>query len=149
MSALAREVEGGANADAALFNLKTIALFNRLMLAGLLADLTYEHYLAVRESDIADPDPTLVLRNLMRFEQRCKVLFTDGLIMSDSMENTFTASIIAFYKKPTMLFAAKHAVLFAMPDNGDHAALFEPLDRIRAIVGNVIACLKAAFPLKC
>ncbi len=40
----------------------------------------------------------------------------------------------------------KHALLFARPPSSDTAALFEPLDRVRAIVGNVIACLKGALP---
>ena len=36
--------------------------------------------------------------------------------------------------------------MFARPDPADTDAVYEPLERIRSIVGNVIACLEAAVP---
>lgn len=48
-----------------------------------------------------------------------------------------------------VLFAKKHAFLFAMPDENDKAALFEPLERMRAIVPNVLACMRASLPSNC
>lgn len=145
LSALARECEGGAMKKEALHNLRSMAPFRRFMLAGLLADLTVEHQKAVRETDTADPDPCLVSQQLARFRLRCRVLFTEGQVYV--IKETFTSNILRFYKDPSAIFVGKEALLFAMPQ--ERAAYFEPLERIRAIVGNVLACLEAALPEQC
>ena len=53
---------------------------------------------------------------------------------------------MAFLREPQVIFAAKHAVMFCMPPPEDTVALHEPLERMRAIVGNVMQCLQAALP---
>ena len=45
-----------------------------------------------------------------------------------------------------VLFAGKNAFLFAMPHEDNRAARFEPLERMRSIVPNVLACMRAAVP---
>ena len=111
-------------------------------LVGGLADLTVEHQKAVRETDTADPDPCLVSQQLARFRLRCRVLFSEGQVYV--IQETLTSNILRFYKDPSAVFVGKEALLFAMPQ--ERAAYFEPLERIRAIVGNVLACLEAALP---
>ena len=142
LSALALECEDGAMKTEARHNLRSMAPFGRFMLAGLLADLTVEHHKAVRETDTADPDPALVSQQLARFKLRCRILFTEG--QAYVIKETFTSSILRFYKDPSAIFVGKEALLFAMPQ--EKAAYFEPLERIRAIVGNVLASMDAALP---
>jgi hypothetical protein len=70
LMALAKEAEGGARAEAALHNLRELAKYNRLMIAGMLADFTVEHQLMVRHTDVADPDPVEVPQLMRQFVAR-------------------------------------------------------------------------------
>ena len=74
-----------------------------MMLTGMMADLTWEHRLAVVWSDTRDPPPEEVMDQLDAFLHRADILFTEGLIMSESMQETFTAQIIKFYREPKFL----------------------------------------------
>ena len=47
-------------------------------------------------------------------------------------------------KEAIRVAGQKNAVLFARP--AEDAAKFEPLERMRAIIGNVLCCLSAAMP---
>ena len=71
-----------------------------------------------------------------------ELLFMQGEVLR--MEHSFTAQILKFLKKPSVLLVKKVAVLFARP--AEDAAKFEPLERMRAIIGNVLCCLSAAMP---
>ena len=55
--ALAKEAEFGARKEAAMYNIRELASYKRLMIAGMLADLTVEHQSIVRQTDVADLDP--------------------------------------------------------------------------------------------
>ena len=57
LEALAPEAEGGSQSQAALHNLNELAQYNRFMIAGMLADLTVEHHICVRQADTVGPDP--------------------------------------------------------------------------------------------
>jgi len=140
--ALAKEAEGGARKEAALHNIQELSKFNRLMIAGMLADLTVEHQQMVRPTDTADPDPVEVPQLMRQFAARVDLLFIKGEVLR--MEYSFTAQIIRFLQKPSLLLVKKLAVLFATP--AGQTAKFEPLERMRAIVGNVLVCLQAALP---
>ena len=50
-SMLAREAEGGHLKRDALHNLRELSPYRRLMLCGLLADVTFEHHLLIRQTD--------------------------------------------------------------------------------------------------
>ena len=63
---------------------------------------------------------------LRKFEHRCKVLFIEGQIMT--MKNTYVAQILEFYRDPSIIFAAKHAIMFVKPEGTDEEAMFEPLE---------------------
>ena len=73
LAALAEEAEHGHEKDLALSNLQQIASYKRLMLIGLLADLTHEHQRLVHETGTSDPDPTNTILLIERFKTRCKV----------------------------------------------------------------------------
>ena len=62
---------------------------------------------------------------------------------------SYTAQILKFFRDPSAIFAARHAIFFVRPDGSDQEAMFEPLERMRVIVGNVIQCLRAAVPTTC
>ena len=95
LEALAREVESGSgHTDHALANLKLVAPYRRFAIAALLADLTLEHRRLVLQTDYEDPDPTAVEEQLRMFEDRCRVLFTEGAIMTSAMKDTCTAQVV-------------------------------------------------------
>ncbi len=143
LGALAREASGkSSKREAAKHNIKAISGYCRLMIAGMMADLTVEHQMAVLCTDKGDPDVTQVLATELRFENVVKVLFFEGQIMIT--QNTYTAQILKFFKKPSVVFAAEEALLFAMPT--DAADVYEPLQRMRVIAENVLRCKRAAMP---
>ena len=71
----------------------------------------------------------------------------EGLIFSEHMTDTFTAQIIKFYREPKILQVKKYAHWLSMPTQREE--FFEPLHRMRAIVGNIAAAKAAAFPTNC
>ena len=56
LEAVARDAEDGPQKHTSLYNLQELDQYNRLMIAGRLADLTVEHQYCVRQEDIVDPD---------------------------------------------------------------------------------------------
>lgn len=145
----ARAEHGGDDDDkkAALHNLHTLAPFKRMVLAGMMADLTWEHRKAVIWSDDRDPDPSEIVAQLEGFLYRIQVLIGGGMIFSAEMTHTFTAQIIKFYREPKILQVKKYAHWLSLPAKREE--FFEPLERMRAIVGNIEAALAAAFPENC
>ena len=62
-----RAENGRLDRQAALHNLETLAPFKRMLLAGMLADVTWEHRKAVMWSDVRDPDPSEIVEQLDGF----------------------------------------------------------------------------------
>ena len=89
-----------------------LASYKRLMIAGMLADLTVEHQSIVRQTDVADPDPVEVPQLMRRFVVRMELLFMQGEVLR--MEHSFTAQISKFLKKPSVLLVKK--MRFCLPD---------------------------------
>ena len=129
--ALADEAANGPEREIAEKVLARMCPYLRLMISGMMADLTREHHECVHGEDTDDPDPSRAGKHLHKFEYRCKILFEDGLIMSRDVTNTFTAEILDFLHSPQLLFSRKHAYMFALPAEDDKDALFEPLHRMR------------------
>ena len=103
---LAARAEHGGDADdkaAALHNLKTLEPFRRMVLAGMMADATWEHRKAVMWSDDRDPDPSDIVDQLDGFLHRIHVLIGEGLIFAEHMTDTFTAHIIQFCREPKIV----------------------------------------------
>ncbi len=65
-----------------------------LLLGGLLADLSAEHYTWVATGDKRSPDATTVQSRADAFLARLQVLFTKGMILV--MPNTFTGATLKF-----------------------------------------------------
>ena len=86
-----RAENGRLDRQAALHILETIAPFKRMLLVGMLADVTWEHRKAVMWSDVRDPDLSDIVEQLDGFMHRLRVLIGDGLIMGDEMTCSFTA----------------------------------------------------------
>jgi len=101
-----RAEDGGDDRAAAEHNLRTLFPYRRMMLTGMMADLTWEHRLCVKWSDTVDPAPEEVMDQLDAFLLRSRILFTEGLIMGESMTDTFTAQILKFYRDPKFLQVA-------------------------------------------
>ena len=142
LRALAKEAEGGPRKEAAWHNLRELASYNRLMIAGMMGDLTMEHQLIVRHTDESDPDPAELPQLMEKFIARVNLLFVKGEVLH--MKHSFTAQMLKLFEKPSVVLVKRFAVLFAKPTGQD--AKFEPLQRMRAIAGNVVACLRAALP---
>ena len=105
------------------------------------------HSAKVRQSDVRDPAVEMVRYWVDMFERTVNILFVEGQIMT--MKHTYTAQILKFFRNPSAIFAAKHAIFFVRPDGSDLEAMFEPLERMRVITGNVLQCLRAAVPSTC
>ena len=108
LSFLAREAENQneRTSNSCLHNLGRLSEnTNRIVLAGMLADLCEEHRLCVAVNDVADPDPTLLVRSLCKFESRMKFLFQDGNIMT--VPGTYTEQMYKFLGTGYVLTAKK------------------------------------------
>ena len=124
LTALAREAEGSASSksvQAARYNIREIASYRRLMIAGLLADLCVEHHKAIRQAGTETCDPAMVASYLADFEKVVRLLFMEGQIMT--LRNSYTSQVIRFFQNPSVLFERKHAVLFVRPDPQDATAV--------------------------
>jgi len=144
LAMLGREIDQRSTyKDSAKYNLEMLEVSCRLSLAGMLADLMTEHQRAVRESDVMNPDPTQVSRSISAFRARAEFLFKDGNIMV--AKGTYTAQIQQFLAQETVLMAGSRSYVFALPDRR-HPSFFEPLERVRGVLGNILCCLEAALP---
>ena len=88
---------GGANAP-------------RLLLGGMLTDISVEHYHWVAGGDKNDPDPTTVTDRANLFLQRLHVLFDQGLILT--LKETYTGEVLRFLRRGKIVYHGKQA-----PDN--------------------------------
>jgi len=141
---MGREVDAKSTyADSSRYNLEVLQLSCRLVLSAMLADLTTEHQTACRHSDVSDPDPTQVSRSLALFKTRALFLFRDGNIMLST--GTFTRQMLDLLGPGFALLAGNRSYVYALPDPAA-PEYFEPLERMRAVLGNVLLCLEAALP---
>ncbi len=70
---------------------------SRLLLGGLLADLSAEHYTWVATGDKRSPDATTVQSRADAFLARLQVLFTEGVILT--MPDTYTGATLGLLEK--------------------------------------------------
>jgi hypothetical protein len=68
----------------------------RLVLAGMLADLSHEHCLWCRGYDRDDLDSTSVMHRAQTFIARLNLLFVRGLILTRAASDTFTGEVLKF-----------------------------------------------------
>ena len=89
----------------------------RLLLGGMLADLSAEHYSWVATGDEANPDASTVMERLDHFRSRLDVLFLQGHILK--MEDTYTGATLAYLKQAHFYHYRSHAAAFGIGDLAD------------------------------
>ena len=131
---------------------------SRLLLGGMLADLSFEHCLWVRPSDKTDPDHEATKANKEKFLARLDLLFTEGLILTPACKDTFTGQVLDFLREPRILRYGRSAMSVGLPylvpagtagPTGAPAPddpIWEPLDRIRNLVVSLRELVKAYRP---
>lgn len=137
-SSLAAEAEGHdpKRRDCALHLLNGLSGANsgRILLAGMLADLTWEFSKWVHVADEDDPDPFWVQRGCEQLFERLRILFTSGLILADENKESFTKECVRFLRKTKVLHCGKTVFTFSVGDLDDPATLSEPLTRMKVLV---------------
>ncbi len=119
---------------------------SRLLLAGMIADLTHEFSKYVHSGDFNNPDPMRTARAANLLHTRNHVLFIEGLILCKSSERTFTGQILKFLSKPQIVDFEKKAVVLSIGELADDDVLFEPLNRMRLVVKSIKTLMDAARP---
>ena len=76
---------------------------SRLLVGGMLADLSFEHHMWVRPSDKDDPDHTSTVANKEKFLARLDMLFMEGMILTPAAADTFTGQVLGFLRQPRIL----------------------------------------------
>ncbi len=69
----------------------------RLLLGGMLTDISVEHYEWVAGGDKADPDPSTAAERAELFLHRLEVLFGQGLILT--LPDTYTGEVLRFLRR--------------------------------------------------
>ena len=146
---LAEEAETAKDSEdraAARFNLTGLAPYRVSMTNALMADLTFEHRQTTLWSDQDQPDISEFDDVIVDLLSRCRVWFEEGLIMSDdgAASDTYTRQVLNFYRSPRFAYSGNYAYLFALP--ADANSFFEPLERVRVIVGNLKDAVLRQFP---
>jgi len=94
--------------------LRELGSYERLMLAGLLADLSSEHRAWVRESDVQDPSAEAVLAADGRFRRRLQRLFLQGAIMSEESTESFVGQVVMFLRQKKRLHYGQQVAGFCL-----------------------------------
>ena len=82
----------------------------RLLLGGMLTDISVEHYKWVAGGDKNDPDPTTVTERANLFLHRLRALFDKGTILT--LEETYTGEVLRFLRRGKIVYHGTQA-----PDN--------------------------------
>ena len=105
---LAEEADDASQAvrrAAAVYLLKALsgANTNRLVLGGMLADLSHEHSMWSRGYDKDNLDSTSVMHRAEKFINRLNLLFVKGLILTQAASDTFTGQVLKFLSEANKL----------------------------------------------
>ena len=121
---------------------------SRLVLGGLLADLSAEHYSWVATGDVRNPDATMVQERASAFLERLRVLFEDAMILT--LPDTYTGATLEFLKKSTYYCIGTSVQVIGIGDcNSDPVArsiIQEALARVRVVVANMKEYMKLYRP---
>ena len=98
-----------ARRDTARYYLQELGGANapRLLLGGMLTDISVEHYHWVAGGDKNDPDPTTVTDRANLFLQRLHVLFDEGLILT--LKETYTGEVLRFLRRGKIVYHGTQA----------------------------------------
>ena len=115
----------------------------RLLLGGMLADLSAEHYSWVATGDQANPDASTVMERVGYFRSRLDVLFLQGHILK--MEESYTGVTLAYLKQAHFYHYGSRCAAFGIGDLADpetRRQVREALQRVQRIVMNIEECFK-------
>ena len=108
---------------------------SRLLLAGLLADFSAEHYAWVATGDKRNPDATTVQARADEFLARLDTLFNQGLILT--MPDTYTGATLQFLSQTSYYQYGKTVQTIGFGDwnkeEGARKTVQEALGRFRGV----------------
>ena len=112
---------------------------SRLVLGGLLADLSAEHYTWVASGDKGHPDATTVYSRADAFVERLDTLFTKGLILS--LPDTYTGATLKFLQNTSYYKLGASVQTIGIGDwETDESARWiikNALGRVQVVVANM------------
>ena len=112
---------------------------SRLLLAGLLADLSVEHYNWVAGGDKSNPDGSSVMIRFESFIHRLRVLFMEGMILK--IPDSYTGVSLDFSKENSFYHFGKRVQTFGLGDMAETSVqnvVRATLRRIQKAVANVV-----------
>ena len=112
----------------------------RLLLGGMLADLTVEHYDWVASGNKANPEATTTMSRHESFNHRLKVLFVEGLILR--IPQSYTGATLAFLRQNNHFRFGKDVQSFGLGDTSQvelQRVVRATLQRVQRAVANSIA----------
>ena len=115
----------------------------RLLLGGMLADLSAEHYSWVATGDAANPDASTVMDRMDRFYNRLDVLFLQGQVLK--MRDTYAGETLEYLQQAHFYHYGARAAVFGIGDLADpetKCRVREALQRVQRIVMNIQECFK-------
>ena len=120
---------------------------SRLLLGGLLADLSAEHYSWVATGDKANPDTTTVEERADAFLNRLHRLFTEGMILA--MPDTYTGVTLEFLKDTSYYRYGKRVQTIGIGDwvNEESArnVIKVNLGYVQKVVANMIEYMRKLY----
>ena len=121
---------------------------SRLVLGGLLADLSAEHYSWVASGDESNPDATTVQERADAFLARLRTFFVDATILT--LPDTYTGVTLEFLKKTSYYRIGNSVQTVGIGDwNSDGAArtiIQQALARVQVVVANMMELMKVYRP---
>ena len=112
---------------------------SRLLLGGLLADLSAEHYTWVATGDKRSPDATTVESRADAFLARLQVLFTEGVILT--LPDTYIGATLQLLEKthyyPLYRSVQASGLGVWKKDKNTRISITVALNRVKAIVANM------------
>ena len=121
---------------------------SRLVLGGLLADLSAEHYSWVASGDTRNPDATRVQERADAFLARLRTLFDEAMILT--LPDTYTGATLEFLKKSSYYRIGNSVQTVGIgdwnSDSGARAIIRRQLHRVRVVVANMREYMKVYRP---
>ena len=113
----------------------------RLLLGGLMADLSAEHYTWVASADSAFPDSTTACSRADDFLNRIHELFTKGGILA--VPESFTGVTLEFLRQQHIYNVGKTTVSIGIERHPNADMMIqEALHRVKRIVANIVEYMK-------
>ena len=116
---------------------------SRLLLGGMLGDLSVEHYEWVAGGDHRAPDATTAQERADQFMRRIDMLFTEGMVLS--IPETYTCAVLEFLSKNKFLHYGGKVQVVGLGDTNEPAVqhvVQQTLKKMKGIVANIRELLR-------